>query len=224
MKLIKITSLILFSSIIAMYGCDPTVTSNDSETFTETALNSVPGANPWTGTKATGEFQAMWQGCEDGHEEPPNHEEGGCEGHDGEESHSDDGLTNDIHDEVTHSGNRPARDFYVQFDAQLKRDAKGNVTFLGTNDYEGVDFSGPVTWVEHGRNSNELFFGGKITDGTVSRGCFLFSVQDNGEGKKAEADRLQYRLYGSSNTACQIPDHFPRGYPIAVYNGNLKVH
>lgn len=224
MKLFKKITLILLVSTIALYGCESTISSNDFEATTESTISSIPGANPWTGTMATGEFKAIWQGCEDGHEEFPDHEEGGCKGHDGEEPHSDDGLTEEIHDEVTHGGNRPARDFYVQFDAQLKKGARGFVTFSGLNEYQGIEFSGPVNWVERGRNSNELFFGGEIDNGTVSRTCFLFSVQDNGEGRKAEVDRLQYRLYGSENTPCHIPDHFPKGFPIAVYEGNIKVH
>jgi len=220
MKLFKKVTLILLVSTIALYGCESTISSNDFEATTESSISSIPGANPWAGTMATGEFQAIWQGCEGGHEAPPDHEEGGCKGHDDGDHHSED----ELNDEVTHGGNRPARDFYVQFNAQLKKGAKGNVTFSGTNDYEGVVFSGSINWVERGRNSNELFFGGEINNGTVSRACFLFSVQDNGEGRKAEADRLQYRLYGSENAPCHIPDHFPKGFPIAVYEGNIKVH
>lgn len=227
-------SLLIIFVLFITFGCDSSVTSNAFETYEGSNISEMKSKSPWIGMKATGEFKALWQGCEEDHEEPVDHEEGGCQGHEdtgddhgddghSDDGHSDDGHSDDGHDDSSHGQNRPARDFYVQFDAQLKKEAKGFVTFSGINDYEGVGFTGSVTWVEMGRSSNELFFGGDILDGNVNRGCFLFSVQDNGEGNKAEADRLQYRLYGSSNAPCHVPDHFPKGYPIAVYDGNLSV-
>lgn len=234
-RFLNITLLIGISLLfIHVYGCDTVSTSIDTDTTTEQSiLLETKAHQPTTGLKATGEFSARWQGCDDGdHEEPADHEEGECEGgHDGDEGQVDEdhNCTDDHGDEGTHdeegySGNRPARDFYVRFDAQVKKTTRGEVTFTGLGEYEGIDFNGSVTWVEPGRETNELFFGGTVTGGTVTRGCFLFSVQDNGEGINDEADRLQYRLYGSSNAPCHLPDHFPQGYPIAVYEGNLQVH
>jgi len=179
--------------------------------------------------RSTGELWARWEGCEDGHEEPSDHNDG-CPGeHETELVPLFDDCLDDIsiaeHEEGKCQGTRPAREFYLDYNAHLFKDkTKGKVSFRGTGSYEGVDFNGNVSWVEVGRGTNELFFGGKITRGTVDRGCFLFSVQDNGEGKIAEADRLQYRLYGSEKAPCHIPSHFPKGYPIALYEGNLQVH
>lgn len=214
--------LILFP-LIVFFGCDPAPTGEDTLSSAQSSEEQIVSKIPGSGLLATGEFYALWEGCEDGHEESPDHEEGGCSGNDGEDHH-DDGHEEDGHDDVTHGGNRPAREFYLEFNAQLKNEARGMVNFAGLNEYEDVNFTGHVTWVEQGRSDHELFFGGEVTEGTVSRGCFLFSVQDNDEGKNAEADRLQYRLYGSANAPCHIPDHFPKGYPIVVYYGNLQVH
>ncbi|SMO78648.1 hypothetical protein [Fodinibius sediminis] len=237
MKWAMILSIVLAAGMLA--GCDSPLDYEDSASEQSLLLElEKERERPWSGLMATGEFSAIWQGCEDGeHEEPGDHEEGDCGGdhetHDGEvetddscsDDHVDDGHNDDEHTGGEGcSGNRPARDFYVQFNAQAKKMTRGDVTFAGLGTYEGIDFNGSVTWVEPGREPHELFFGGEVTGGTVDRGCFLFSIQDNGEGNNAEADRLQYRLYGSGMAPCHIPDHFPKGYPIAVYEGNLQVH
>jgi hypothetical protein len=175
--------------------------------------------------RSTGELEAEWEGCEDGHEEPGDHEDGCSEDFEYLYEECIDDITILEHGGEECEGARPAREFYLDFNAHLKRDnAKGEVLFRGIGTYKGINFDGDVSWVKVGREPNELFFGGKVTTSTVNRGCFLFSVQDNGEGKNAEADRMQYRLYGSLNSPCHVPNHLPVGYPIAVSDGNLQVH
>jgi len=231
---VMMLNIVLIFGMLA--GCEAPLNYEDSRSE-QSFLLEMKSNQPWAGLKATGEFSALWEGCQDDGNDGENghdggHDDGDCGGdHEANDiwAEADDGNCGDDHDDGGHddegcSGNRPARDFYVQFDTQLKKTVKGNVNFLGLGEYEGIDFSGAVTWIETGREENELFFGGEVTDGTVTRNCFLFSLQDNGQGKKAEADRLQYRLYKSSTSQCDEPDHLPKGYPIAVYQGNLTVH
>lgn len=100
----------------------------------------------------------------------------------------------------------------------------GRVRFEGVEEDEGIDFSGAVRWVHAGRTSNELFFGGRIADGTLDRECFLFALEDNGRGPGSEPDRMQYRVYDLTRDPCDDPpDHFPKGDPFAVHDGDLQV-
>lgn len=100
----------------------------------------------------------------------------------------------------------------------------GRVRFEGVEEDEGIDFSGAVHWVHAGRTSNELFFGGRITAGTLDRECFLFALEDNGRGPGSEPDRMQYRVYDLTRDPCDDPpDHFPKGDPFAVHDGDLMV-
>jgi len=188
----------------------------------------LESSQPWFGLKATGELWAAWQGCEEENDSGHGEIDDGYMGEGGDDHGSDfeeDDGDKDHDDGKNCQGARPARDFYLQFDAQLKHErAKGSVTFEGVGEYKGVTFSGAVTWVKAGRAPGELFFGGEVTQGTVERKCYLFSVLDNGQGSLVETDRLQYRLYGSESSPCHEPGHLPQGYPIAVYEGNLVVH
>jgi hypothetical protein len=226
MKNLTKNSLIVVLSFFLLNACEPSAVSENSEKFSENDLETLKLSerSPYsTMLKSTGGVWAFWEGCPDGHEsnntedsECPGgddeHEEGECEG---EEGHEDGDCRRA----------RPARDFRLEYNAQLKSgEPKGRVSFEGVNDFLGIGFNGKVTWVEEGRASNELFFGGKVTGGTVTQKCFLFSIQDNGQGMNANADRMQYRLFGQSHQACNDPDHLPIGYPIAVYRGNLQVH
>jgi|GEM_PF-1806057 len=227
MRLVKIYGLFLLFGLIV--SCNtPSDIMNEPEAEllnVETkSHNVIPFSN-----RATGELWAKWQGCEDEHESGDIQDDS-CEGGD---DGNDSGDCEDEHGDEGHEGGqgcqgaRPAREFYLQFDAQLKHNkTKGNVTLKGIKEYEGIDFDGTVTWVKSGRESNEIFFGGVVTGSTVNvdRDCFLFYMRDNGEGVNVEADRMQYRLFRSSTAPCNEPDHLPKGYPIAVYEGNLQVY
>lgn len=210
-----IRSTLLTINLLILISCNTSITNNaSSDKVTDiVALTAASNASLWVGGKATGEFKAKWAGCEDDHEGIASEDEG-CGGQGGE-------------DEGDGSSPRPSRDFYVNFNVQVKKDIKGEVTFIGI-DNKTVKFNGEVTWVirgetVEGHQSNELFFGGVITDGTVTQKCFLFSMQDNGEGANDLPDRLQYRLY-NSDMPSYMPDHLPKGHPIALYEGNLQVH
>ncbi|MCG2588839.1 hypothetical protein [Rhodohalobacter sulfatireducens] len=104
------------------------------------------------------------------------------------------------------------------------KDVKGAVDFKGRSDYEGVNFNCPVSWIQAGKESNEIVYRCVVNGGGLNRGCLLFSMQDNGEGKNMAADRVLCRLYGFSNAPCHLPDHFPKGFPIALYASTLLVH
>jgi hypothetical protein len=223
MKRLLMSTFLGLVTLVYMYGCESTPFGLDEETLTINQAMKVPSGSQ-TGElekfKSTGEFQAKWEGCSDSHDNVVvladencggDDHEGGCQD---EHEHEDGGC----------QGNRPARQFYVDFNAQQNKGVKGEVLFEGMEEYEGIDFKGQVSWIVEGRESNELFFGGSVTEGTVERNCFLFSVRDNGEGANADADRLQYRLYGQGNGPCHIPENLPKGYPIAVYEGNIQVH
>lgn len=213
--------LVLTTVLILMAACESSLNRVDQGSLPVSAYTTSRDLKPFVEYKATGELNAKWEGCVD--ENGNTVEEGGCGG---EEDTTGTGCEHEDEEGGEGcQGARPAREFYLAFNAQLKDTvAKGQVIFQGTGDYEGIDFNGIVTWVTAGRQPNELFFGGDITGGTVDRGCFLFSVQDNGEGTNVEPDRMQYRLYGSATAPCHYPDHLPKGYPIAVYKGNLQVH
>lgn len=230
MKLLNVLGLISVSLLTLVAGCDsPTGINQDKSLIAASTSEEMAQTNPEENLHATGEFWAKWQGC-DGEEENPDDHTGGCSG-----EHDDDGTSHDDSEECEggHSdgdhgdegckGALPAHDFYLKFNAQIKNDIKGAVDFKGIADYDGVDFYGPVSWIRAGKESNEIVFGGEVTGGTVNRSCFLISIQDNGEGSNSAADRLQYRLYGA-NAPCHLPDHFPKGFPIALYEGNLQVH
>lgn len=218
MRFTKILILVLLLGTVA--GCNPPYSSMNESEVALPDVEMEMNQSLRSGNKATGELRAVWQGCEDEHNlgdiEEGDNSPGDCEEEHGDEEHDDgQGCL----------GARPARNFYLKFDAQIKYNVvKGNVTFQGVGDYEGIDFDGDVTWVKPGREANELFFGGEVTGGAITKKCFLFSLQDNGEGKNAEADKLQYRLFGSESTPCSEPDHLPKGYPISVYDGNFNVH
>lgn len=228
MKRTTSTIGILIVGFFLLFGCKAS-TSVDKENMDAThALFQMDGkvSNGVAEDmyRSTGELSAQWVGCEDG-----GHEPGGCEGETEAFENIYDDCIEDIaifqHDDGGCQGARPAREFYLEYNAHLIREkAKGRVLFQGTGNYQGIDFNGKVSWVVIGRETNELFFGGKVINGTVNRGCFLFSVQDNGEGVRDEMDRMQYRLYGSGQSPCHIPNHLPIGYPIAVHDGNLQVH
>lgn len=220
-RLIKIW--LIPAVILLTAACDSTVNSikPDASSAPMAAFTNSGNYAPLIEYKSTGGLMAKWEGCVDENGETV--EEGGCGGE--EDTTGSGGCEHENEEDTGCQGARPAREFYLAFNARLK-DAKANgqVVFKGTGDYTGIDFNGIVTWVTPGRKPNELFFGGDVTGGSVNRGCFLFSVQDNGEGINAEADRMQYRLYGSATEPCSYPDHLPKGYPIAVYSGNLQVH
>lgn len=231
MKMINLLGLFFIALLIFLAGCDsPTGIEEEKSlsaaSISEELVKSNIGIDK---LHATGEFWAKWQGCDGGHESPDDHT-GGCSGdHEDGNTHDDSDGCEGGHSDGDHGdegcqGARPARDFYLQFNAKLMKDVKGVVEFKGLKDYEGIDFNGPVTWIQAGKESNEIVFGGEVTGGTVNRSCFLVSIQDNGEGKNMDADRLQYRLYGALNAPCHLPDHFPKGFPIALYEGNLQVH
>jgi hypothetical protein len=231
MKLINLLGLIFVTLLIFLAGCD-SPTGIDEEKSLSVASISEELAKSNFGVDnlhATGEFWAKWQGCDGDHETQDDHT-GGCSGdHEDGTTHDDSeecegGHSDGDHGDEGGQGARPARDFYLKFNTKFMKNVKGIVEFKGLKDYEGIDFNGPVTWIQAGKESNEIVFGGEISIGTVNRGCFLISIQDNGEGKNMAADRLQYRLYGSSNAPCHLPDHFPKGFPIALYDGNLQVH
>lgn len=230
MKCLKIRGLLIAALLVSLTSCDSPIGTAEYESLsTESAFEEMAGINLTdTKLKSTGEFWAEWKGCDKDHDDSDGH---GCNcsgGHD-DTTHDHTINSEDEHSDDNHGGHggskaRPARDFYLQFHAQLFKDVKGYVNFRGVSDDEGVEFYGPVTWIQAGRETNEIVFGGEVEGGTVQRNCFLFSVQDNGEGANMEADRLQYRLYGSSHAPCHLPDHFPKGFPIELYQGNLQVH
>ncbi|MGM0588758.1 MAG: hypothetical protein ACQETE_10110 [Bacteroidota bacterium] len=215
MKWYYVLSVLLVAGLVT--GCDNPLneaTADHNSAAERAIITASNHSQPGSQLKATGGFSALWQGCGDNHD--------GGDQHDGE-SHDNLVVIKDHEDEGC-QGNRPAREFNVQFNAQSKNWVKGNVTFQGLGEDEGIDFEGSVTWITAGRQDHELYFGGAITEGTVDRNCFLFSVRDNGEGRNADADQLQYRLYGSGHGPCHEPDHLPQGYPIVVYEGNIQVH
>lgn len=230
MRFLNFLGLFFVAFLILLFGCDSPTGTDEFESISASSISQVmvKTNNKMDKLHATGEFWTKRQGCDGGHENPDDHN-GGCSKNHEDGTHDDSekcggGHSDGDHEDEGCQGARSARDFYLQFNAQLKKDVKGDVEFKGMSDYEGIDFHGPVTWIQAGKQSNEIVFGGKVDGGTVNRSCFLISIQDNGEGKNMVADRLQYRLYGSSSSPCHLPDHFPKGFPIALYEGNLQVH
>lgn len=162
---------------------------------------------------------------------PGDHEddEGGCA-----DEHEDGDSCSGDHDESEHAGgghpggkHRPTTHFHLRFDVREQPAVGGEAEVAGVGDDADVRFGGQVRWIVEGRRSHELFFGGELTEAVVGRSCFLFSVQDNGGARSGpqEPDRLQYRLYGKDTEACSAPppDHLPKGYPIALQEGFLRV-
>ncbi|HKJ33037.1 MAG TPA: hypothetical protein VKA34_14470 [Balneolales bacterium] len=205
MKSIKKYRLLLAVGLVILIGCDTTNTNYNAVSNSDSVLLSdIIKANPRNSVQATGGFYANWVGCDDGHMDSEQHDDGDDEGC---------------------GKNRPAQDFYVTFNVKVNKDTTGVVNFKGIGIYEDVTFKGHVTWVKEGKESNELFFGGLITGGTESINwkCFLFYIRDNGEGVINDPDRLQYRLY-DADVPPYYPDHYPKGYPFSVYRGNLQVY
>jgi len=224
MRLLIIHRLFLVVGLAMLLGCETPVTNNSPSQVPDPVISSESNnTNHLDNVKATGEFWARWVGCNESHEVEGTggNEDEDCQGEDGEDGHEEgEGC----------QGNRPALDIYVRFDAQIKNGViKGDVTFMGVGEYEGIEFHGRVTWLEKGEDvgheSNEIFFGGTITEGNIdNRSCFLFALQDNGEGYNTNPDSLQYRLYGNNATCQEPPCHLPKGHPFAVYDGNLQIH
>lgn len=215
MKNIKyIATYLSLMILFGLLACNTPMQNDPSSVQPDLSLNNdnkPDFVGPYHRT--TGDVFALWGECDD-HEEGSgssgNHDEDG-NGEEAEEGH-DEGC-----------GAHPARDFHLQFNAREYPSIKGTVLLEGLNEYEGIRIEGSVTIYLAGTNSNEVFIGGKIEDGTVNKGCFMIGLQDNGEGNNVEPDHIHYRLYGKVNTPCHEPDHSPKEFPAKVYDGNLQV-
>ncbi len=94
-------------------------------------------------------------------------------------------------------------------------DVKGMTTYSNSL---GDKFSGKVD-VCYNQSGDTAAFAGTINKGNVSEKYFLVEVQDNGEGKKANPDRVRVRLFADAPN-CTLSGV----YPAEVTRGNLKVH
>lgn len=218
----RLGALVVAAAGLLATGCElPTAvdepTALDATTLALGSAATQALLGPAAADHTTGAVWAKWQECDQG------------DGH-GDELTTQTGTLS--HDDGDCQSRRPARDFFLRVTAHDTTPARGSVELRGTEEYEGIWFRGSVTWYAPGLSSNEAFFGGPIEAGNVGGGCYLVGVQDNSAPAATtpqsphsdSSDRIHYRLYGSSQSPCHQPDHFPKGFPATAYRGNVQVH
>ena len=103
--------------------------------------------------------------------------------------------------------------FRLSFNAHGGEEVKGNINY---SDSEGKSVKGnvDVCYVQEGKAAA---FAGRVRENDSTK-YFLVKVEDNGEGKKSDPDKLGI-WFTDSEPSCAVG-----AFPAFAVNGNLQVH